>query len=144
MADYYGATLQFPDHLITKEIEALIDDYTKNYPDVETNVAEGIFTIYSPEARYGELPEIEDALVEAEIPFDRDTVADYGNPSFTMYFRPGITERPEYVCDVIDVVEVKSLIKSGGLEALQEKLVTDYPDFPPLEGIGGIKEVASG
>ena len=51
-----------------------------------------------------------------------------------MYFRPGITPTPQYVCDVIDVGEVKGLLKTGGLKALQEKLAKDYPEFLPLEG----------
>lgn len=134
MADYYAATLQFPAHLTTPEIKAEIDEYVRNYPDCEATEQDGIFTLYSPEARYGELPEIEEELVEAAIPFDRGTSADYGEPSFTMFFRPGLTQEPKYVCDVIDVWEVKDLIRSGSLEALQEKLAKDFPDFPPLEG----------
>jgi len=134
MADYYAATLQFPVHLTTPEIKAEIDKYVRDYPDCEATEQEGIFTLYSPEARYGEFPELEEMLVKAAIPFDRDTSADYEEPSFTMFFRPGLTQEPQYVCDVIDVGEVKDLIKSGGLEALQEKLVKDFPDFPPLEG----------
>ncbi len=133
MADYYGATLSVPAHLITPEIKAMIDEYIQEH-ETEDSVVDGIFSLVAPEARYGEFEEIEEALVGAEIPFDRETVADYGEPAFTMYFRPGITPTPQYVCDVIDVGEVKSLLKTGGIESLQEKLAKDYPEFLPLEG----------
>ena len=133
MADYYGATLSVPAHLITPEIKAMIDEYIQEH-ETEDSVVDGIFTLVAPEARYGEYEEIEEALVKAEIPFDRETVADYGEPAFTMYFRPGITPTPQYVCDVIDVGEVKGLLKTGGLKALKGKLAKDYPEFLPLEG----------
>ena len=134
MADFYGATLHVPKHLIAPEIQRLIDGYLKDY---ETEISEdsGIFVLHSPEAKWGEFEEIEAALVKAEIPFDRETAADYAEPAFTIYFRPGLTETPQYVCDVIDVREVNDLIKSGGLKALQKKLAKDYPTFKALEGI---------
>jgi hypothetical protein len=131
MADYYGATLSVPAHLITPEIKAMIDEYIEDH-ETEDSVVDGIFTLVSPEARYGEFPEIEEALVKAGVPFDRETVADYSEPGFTVYFRPGVTPTPQYVCDVIDVAEVKGLLKSGGIEALQEKLAKDYPEFTGL------------
>ena len=133
MADYYGATLYVPEHLITPEIKAMIDEYIQEH-ETEDSVVDGIFTLVAPEARYGEFEEIEEALVKAEIPFDRETAADYAEPSFTMHFRPGVTPTPKYVCDVIDVLEVRGLLKTGGLEALQEKLAKDYPEFLPLDG----------
>lgn len=133
MADYYGATLYVPKHLITPEIEAMIDEYVREH-ETEDSVVDGISTLVSYEARWGEFEEIEEALVDAGIPFDRETVADYGNPGFTMYYRPGITKTPQYVCDVIGVLEVRGLLKTGGLKALQEKLAKDYPEFLPLEG----------
>ena len=133
MADYYGATLSVPAHLITPEIKAMIDEYIQEH-ETEDSVVDGIFTLVSYEARWGEFEEIEEALVDAGIPFDRETGPDYGNPAFTMYFRPGITKTPQYVCDVIDVREVKGLLKTGGLKALQEKLAKDYPEFLPLAG----------
>jgi len=110
MADYYGATLSVPAHLITPEIKAMIDEYIQEH-ETEDSVVDEIFTLVSYEARWGEFEEIEEALVDAGIPFDRETVADYGNPAFTMYFRPGITPTPQYVCDVIDVGEVKGCSK---------------------------------
>jgi len=133
MADYYQATLSIPAHLITPEIKAMIDEYIQEH-ETEDSVVDGIFTLVAPEARYGEFEGIEEALVKAEIPFDRETAADYAEPSFTVYFRPGVTPTPKYVCDVIDVLEVRGLLKTGGLEALQEKLTKDYPEFLPLEG----------
>ena len=133
MADYYGATLYVPKHLITPELEAMIDEYVREH-EIEDSVVDGIFTLVSYEARWGEFEEIEEALVDAGIPFDRETAPDYGNPAFTVHFRPGITPTPQYVCDVIDVGEVKGLLKTGGLEALQEKLAKDYPEFLPLAG----------
>jgi hypothetical protein len=133
MADYYGATLSVPAHLITPEIKAMIDEYIQKH-ETEDSVVDGIFTLVSYEARWGEFEEIEEALVAAGITFDRETAPDYGNPAFTMYFRPGITPTPQYVCDVIDVGEVKGLLKTGGLKSLQEKLAKDYPEFLPLEG----------
>ena len=134
MADFYGATLYVPKHLITPEIQALIDGYLKDY-ETEMSDGNGIFVLHSPEARWGEFEEIEAALVKANIPFDRETAADYAEPSFTIHFRPGLTKTPQYVCDVIDVREVKDLIKAGGLKALQEKLAKDYPTFQVLEDI---------
>ncbi|MFA5112217.1 MAG: hypothetical protein WC443_12470, partial [Desulfobaccales bacterium] len=133
-AEFYGATLYVPKHLITPEIQAMIDGYLKDY-ETEISEGNGIFVLHSPEARWGEFEEIEAALVKAKIPFDRETAADYAGPSFTIHFRLGLTETPRYVCGVIDVIEVKDLIKAGGLEALQEKLAKDYPDFPSLEGM---------
>jgi len=133
MADHYQATLYVPKHLLTPEIEAMIDEYIQEN-ETEDSVVDGIFILVSYEARWGEFEEIEAVLVEAEIPFDRETVADYGNPAFTLYFRPGVTKTPQYVCEVIDAMEVKDAIKTGGLRALKKKLATFYPNFLPLEG----------
>ena len=132
MADYFGATLQFPAHLITPEIKAMIEEYVQEH-DAEFNTADGICTLYAGEARWGQFEEIEDALVTAAIPFNRETEQYYSDPSFTTYFRPGITQEPVPVDDLVEVGEIKRLLREGGLMALQAYLENNFPDFPALE-----------
>jgi hypothetical protein len=132
MAEYFAATLYVPRHLITPEIAAMIQTYRKEFPDTEESEADGIYCLYSPEARWGQFDEIEKELVQAGIPFDRETSAYEPDPSYKTNFRPGLTPTPRDVEDVIDVQVVKDLFKSGGLGEL---LAKDYPDFPPLKEV---------
>lgn len=134
MAEYFGATLYVPKHLITPEIAAMIKDYRENFPDTEEREGNGISALFSPEASWGQFDDIEEALVKAGIPFDRETSNYDSDPSYTTYFRPGITPEPKDVHDAIDVQAIKGLIKLGDLEALQKMMAEDYPDFPPLQG----------
>lgn len=135
MGEYFGATLYGPKHLITPEIAAMIKDYRKDYPDTEESEGDGIYALFSPEASWGQFAEIEKALVKAGIPFDRYTSQYEPDPAYTTYFRPGLTPTPKDVGDVIDVQEVKDLIKLGGLEALEKKLTEDFPEFPTLKEV---------
>ena len=152
MADYYGATLYVPKKAITAEIQKMLDDYVKDYPECEVNEGNGLFTIYSPEARWGEFEAIEAALVEAEIPFDRETNADYGNPSFTAHFRPGITPKPKEVYDEVAVQAIRDIVNAYSSDetraqlygALTYYLEVNFPTFPVLEDMAkGEKEASN-
>jgi hypothetical protein len=148
MADFYGATLYVPKKAITAEIQKMVDEYMKDYPDCEVNEGNGLFTIYSPEARWGEFEEIESALTEAEIPFDRDTDANSGNPAFAMYFRPGITPTPKYVAELVEVREIRDIVNAYSSDetrgqlygALTYYLETNFPTFPVLEDMAKEEE----
>ena len=119
----------------------MVDDYMKDYPDCEINEGNGLFTIYSPEARWGEFEKIEEYLVEKEIPFDRETNADYGNPAITSYFRPGITPKPKEVGDEVGVQAIRDIVKAYSTDetrgqlygALTYYLEVNFPTFPVLE-----------
>jgi len=70
------------------EVRALFD---REFPDeyFEPNVEDGIVTFEDEQAYYGRFPELEDALKDLDVAFDRKSAAYDEFPEILVQYRPG-------------------------------------------------------
>ena len=131
LAEYYGVTFD--------PAGDPVNEY-EHYDEAE--VDNGIFTLDVSEARDGELPELEDLLVAAAIPFDRETSHDWQIMAVRRIFRPGVMDKFIYLDgDGEEYITLAELKKFLVIEATDEPLKTsksliDWLDekfaYPPL------------
>jgi hypothetical protein len=135
MADRFYGEIKIPVSYIDDELQELIDQYS-----ADTFEEDGIFSLSDPDARSGEFEELEEYLVQNNIPFDRfsDSYAEY--EAEKKQYRPesGITgvtltggDGHTYVQaeDLRPLLEMNSAI---ALEKLESLLNERDPQVRPL------------
>ncbi len=123
-----SATIELPAARIDDEIRKLLEEEGVRFKpqafdpsleldspayDLETEVSEeGIFRLNNPEARYGEFYDLEELLVQKDIPFDRASGMDWNRESGIRVFRPGDPPTDVWIGD----------LETGGLSRIREIL----------------------
>jgi hypothetical protein len=154
------ASIEFPAAMIDGEIRKLLEEEGVRFKsqifgpgleldspayDLETEIKEdGIFRLYTGEARYGEFGDLEELLVKKGIPFDRTSSMDWNRPPELRVFRPGTPNFDNcFPLDsdadepVVSVVKIRQLLErtdteEGPAENIQDYLDFEFPNYPPL------------
>lgn len=156
-----SATIEFPASAIDAEVRNYLKDEGVQFKpqifgpnlkldssayDLETEINEdGIFSLYNPEARYGEFIELEEVLIKKGIPFDRESRSDWQRPATLRIFRPGDTPldllipQDGQLCDLIsairkliDAAKSKAISEMQVLQDIENCVNQKDPSFPPL------------
>ena len=156
------AKIEFPASLIDDEIGKVLQNNHhhgikaggRDEGFAEPEIKDGIFTLEDGEAPYGEMPDLEEMLVEKGIPFDRISTMDRNRRPELRVFRPGDRLRPEDIPGALDfddsylldpdsdkpVVSVEvireflSIDDAGEMAASKIRRFLDdcFPAYPPL------------
>ncbi|WP_182101622.1 hypothetical protein [Niallia taxi] len=143
MADYYWGQISFPKALAERDDvikDYLVVNYEEDSVDVNIEVVDGIMYISDTQAHNGEFEELEDLLIEAGVPFDRESDSFTEFDSIIRYYRPATSKTEELDhCVLIDksgnpviqLHEIRNWIQ-GNPEKTTLELLDELIDNPKI------------
>ncbi len=148
MSDRYYGSISIPVNYLKKYEEELFDLFQNefiifnpseksglhNILDAADDISDGVAAFSSEEAIYGQFSEIESALEQRKIPYDRFSASYFDDPEHTVYYRPELGkevvrygEENTFPCAVLrEMLEDAHKAPLKALEKLQEMLDTEY------------------